>query len=205
MVETITIGCSMLSIHFVMRIISIVSIEHNQTLFLLYTHLQSYKSPDMCMLQIICQLYKSFMIFVSLYNIQFSNLHNFGNISFYIRCTTWYKMFKFIFDWKYCGYKIQSSNVFGSVSYAKSIKVSLVLLGSFCTTSIIAYVPHLLFMAIHFELFPWSKTDEYGKDRINRICIKTYKKDRKETEPKAQLSLTLSWKVRISLRQINNQ
>ena len=77
MVETRTIGSSMLSIHFVMRIISIMSIEHNQTLFLLYTHLQSYKSSDISMLQVICQLCTSYMIFVSLYNMQFNNLHNF--------------------------------------------------------------------------------------------------------------------------------
>ena len=54
-----------------------MSIEHNQTLFLLYTHLQSYKSSDISMLQVICQLCSSYMIFVSLYNMQFNNLHNF--------------------------------------------------------------------------------------------------------------------------------
>ena len=83
MVETRTIGSSMLSIHFVMRIISIVSIEHNQTLFLLYTHLQSYKSSDICMLQVICQLCSSYLMFVSLCNIQFDNVHNFWMAKYY--------------------------------------------------------------------------------------------------------------------------
>ena len=66
---------------------------------------------------------------------------------------------------------------------------------------LIAYIAHFYFCGNSFlSNFSWSKQDKYGKDHIKKNMYKNLQKDRKETVLRAQLSSTLSWKVRIGLK-----